>query len=211
MAGAASSSTKAGGARRRLAVEDRRTELIVACLNLIGSRSWEEVTMADVAEAAGASKPLLYHYFSTKTDLYLATVRWAADRLSEATRPDPALPPPVRLQRALEAHLDWIDENADAYRAVLHGGMSGHPAVRQIVEESRNDVTRRLAEGVGLQTPTPAQRIAMRGWVGFLDAACIEWLVRRDLSKAALVRLLASSLTEGPLQAATAGAHGRPR
>lgn len=203
------SATKADRGRRRLAVEDRRTELIEACLRLIGTRSWDEVTMADVAVAAGASKPLLYHYFSTKTDLYVAAVRWAAEGLGEATRPDPALPAPARLQQALRAHLDWIDENADTYRAVLHGGMSGHPAVRQIVEESRKEVTKRLAEGFGIPKPTPAQRVAIRGWVGFLDAACIEWLTTRDLSKAALVRLLASSLTEGPLQAAGAGPPAR--
>ncbi len=162
--------------------------------------------MADVAEAAGASKPLLYHYFSTKTDLYVATVRWAADQLGGATRPDPALPQPARLHQALRAHLDWIDDNADTYRAVLHGGMSGHPDVRRIVEESRCDVAHRLAEGFGLASPTPAQRIALRGWVGFLDAACVDWLMSRDISKADLVRLLASSLTQGPLRAAAAAA-----
>ena len=64
--------------RRRLTVDDRRRELLVACLALIGSRPWDEVSMADVASAAGASKPLLYHYFPTKSDLYLAAVRAAA-------------------------------------------------------------------------------------------------------------------------------------
>ena len=80
--------------RRRLSVEDRRTELMQTCLHLIGTRPWDEVSMAEVALAAGVSKPLLYHYFSTKGDLYVAAVRFAAHELSEATFPDPELPSP---------------------------------------------------------------------------------------------------------------------
>lgn len=74
--------------RRRLSVDDRRNELVEACLYLIGTHPWDEVSMADVAAQAGVSKPLLYHYFATKGDMYLAAVRSAADELSAATRPD---------------------------------------------------------------------------------------------------------------------------
>ena len=84
-------STQSTG-RRRLAVEDRRGELLQACLQIIGTKPWDEVSMADVAAAAGASKPLLYHYFSTKSDLYLAAVRSAADELRAATNLTPTSP-----------------------------------------------------------------------------------------------------------------------
>jgi AcrR family transcriptional regulator len=182
--------------RRRLGVQDRRNELTRACLQLIGTKPWDEVSMADIALAAGVSKPLLYHYFSTKSDLYHAAVRAAADELREATRPDPALPPRVRLLKALGAHIDWIDENAVAYRAILQGGISSDAAVEAIVEESRAEVVNRLAESFGFDSLTSAQRIALRGWVGFLEAACIEWLIARDISKAHLARLLAASVID---------------
>jgi AcrR family transcriptional regulator len=187
--------------RRRLGVQDRRNELTRACLQLIGTKPWDEVSMADIALAAGVSKPLLYHYFSTKSDLYHAAVRAAADELREATRPDPALPPRVRLLTALGAHIDWIDENAVAYRAVLQGGISSDDDVEAIVEESRAEVVTRLAESFGFDSLTSAQSIALRGWVGFLEGACIEWLVARDVSKAHLARLLAASVS-GALHAA---------
>jgi AcrR family transcriptional regulator len=172
-----------------------------ACLQLIGTKPWDEVSMADIAVAAGVSKPLLYHYFSTKSDLYHGAVRAAADELREATRPDPTLPPRVRLLTALGAHIDWIDENAVAYHAILQGGISSDDDVEAIVEESRAEVVRRLAESFGFDSLTSAQRIALRGWVGFLEGACIEWLVARDVSKAHLARLLAASVS-GALRAA---------
>jgi AcrR family transcriptional regulator len=187
--------------RRRLSVDDRREELLRACLQFIGTRPWDEVSMADIATAAGASKPLLYHYFSTKGDLYLAAVRRAADELREATRPLPELPVQARLLHSLEAHLDWIDANALAYRAILQGGISSDADVQAIVEESRAEVVIRLAESFGFDELTPAQRIAMRGWVGFLEAACLDWLPARDISKPHLARLLAASVP-GAIRAA---------
>jgi AcrR family transcriptional regulator len=178
-----------------LTVDDRRDELMQACLHLIGARPWDEVSMAEVAAAAGVSKPLLYHYFSTKSDLYLSAIRSAAHELSEATRPDPALPARRRLVKALSAHLDWIDEHALAYRAILQGGLSSDRDVQSIVEEARADVVVRLAEAFGSGIPSPAERIAFRGWVGFLEAACLDWLVARDITKPQLTRLLAASVS----------------
>ena len=180
--------------RRRLSVEERRAELLRACLHTIGTRPWDEVSMADVADAAGVSKPLLYHYFATKSDLYLATVAWAADELRAATRPDPSLPAGRRMRAALDAHLDWIDEHALAYRAVIQGGISSDSAVHAIVEQSRAEVVDRLAEAFELAHLTAHQRIICRGWVGFLEAASLEWLKTRSITKHELAQLLQTSL-----------------
>ncbi|GAC1374918.1 MAG: hypothetical protein NVSMB4_02760 [Acidimicrobiales bacterium] len=150
--------------------------------------------MADVAVAAGASKPLLYHYFSSKSDLYLAAVGAAAEELRAASTPPPDLSPGAALHQALIAHVDWVDANADAYRAVLQGGHSADVDVQAIIETSRADVVARLARGFGLRHISPAQQTVMRGWVGFLEGVCLNWLERRDLSKEHLVRLLATSV-----------------
>ncbi len=163
--------------------------------------------MADVARVAGVSKALLYHYFSGKRELYVATVTWAANDLRQATRPDPGLAVEARLQKALNSHLDWIDQNALAYRAVLQGGISSDPEVQAIVERSRAEVITRLAEAFALGDLRPPQRIALRGWVGFLEGACLEWLGSRGISKAELARLLAASMT-GVLRA-TEASQGR--
>ena len=186
------------GTRRRLSVEDRRDELLQACLDLIGTRPWDEVSMADVAEAAGASKPLLYHYFATKRDLYLATVAAAAEELREATLPNPSLPLADRMRAALDAHLDWIDAHALAYRAILQGGVSSEPRVHAIVEQSRTEVVARLAETFALDHLTPGQRIAFRGWIGFLESAGLEWLTTRAVTKDELAALLTASVLALP-------------
>ena len=150
--------------------------------------------MADIAAEAQISKGLLYHYFSAKPELYLAAVRRAATQLSEATKPDQSLPPRARLNAALMAHIDWIDEHAVAYRAVLQGGLSGDPEVQAIVEESRAEVLARVAQDSGLESVPPLLRTALRGWVGFLEGASLEWLASKAITKEELVRLVAAGL-----------------
>ncbi len=59
----------------------------------------------------------------------------------------------------------------------------------------RRSLVRRLAEAFGFSDLEPAQRIAFRGWVGFLEAACLDWLLARDISKSHLARLLAASVS----------------
>lgn len=150
--------------------------------------------MAEVADTAGVSKPLLYHYFATKSALYLTTVAWAAEELRAATRPDPTLPAGRRMRAALDAHLDWIDEHALAYRAVIQGGISSDGEVHAIVERSRSEVVDRLAEAFELDNLTSQQRIICRGWVGFLEAASLDWLTTRSITKHELAQLLQTSL-----------------
>lgn len=151
--------------------------------------------MADIAVAAGVSKPLLYHYFSAKPDLYLATVESAADELRAATRPDLTLPIGQRMRASLDAHLDWIDEHDIAYRAVVQGGISSDAAVQEIVERSRDETVARLADGLGWSGITHAQRIALRGWVGFLEGASLEWIATRTIPKHELADILTASIS----------------
>ena len=192
------SSAPARAKRRRLSVEDRREELLRACLDLLGRRPWDEVTMADVADAAGVSKPLLYHYFSTKNELYRATVIAAAEELRNATRPDPTLPVGPRMRAALDAHLDWIGAHAVAYRAVIQGGMSADVVVEDVVERSRRETVDRLAEAFGMEHLTDVQRIALRGWVGFLEWTSLEWLATKTITKTELAELIARSAAALP-------------
>lgn len=62
------------GPRRARSPEDkqqRRQDILDHAWNLFRTRPWGELTMTDVAEAAGLSKAALYRYFETKEALFL--------------------------------------------------------------------------------------------------------------------------------------------
>ncbi|MCA1690460.1 MAG: TetR/AcrR family transcriptional regulator, partial [Actinobacteria bacterium] len=56
----------------RLQIDERRRQLLDAGAALFAERAYEEISMREIAGAAGVSKALLYHYFPSKTDLFTA-------------------------------------------------------------------------------------------------------------------------------------------
>ena len=58
----------------RLQVDERRRQLIDAGSRAFGEHAYEDLSMREIAETAGVSKALLYHYFPSKIDLFKAAV-----------------------------------------------------------------------------------------------------------------------------------------
>src|SRR5271170_6359642 len=94
---------KLGGTRSRLEVDARRAQLVTLGIDLFAARAYDEVSIDELARAAGVSKGLLYHYFPTKRDFYVATVQEAARQLIERTTGhDDRATPRERLRAGLD-------------------------------------------------------------------------------------------------------------
>ena len=68
---------------QRLPAQDRRRQLLESAQEVFASQSYAKVGTADLAKAAGVSEPALYRYFSSKKDLFLATLRSTGPKLLE--------------------------------------------------------------------------------------------------------------------------------
>jgi AcrR family transcriptional regulator len=86
-----------GATGSRLSTDARREQLVALGIEIFSERPFDEVSIDDIAAAAGISKGLLYHYFPSKRDFYVAVIRSAADEMQVMTEPDPALEPRERL------------------------------------------------------------------------------------------------------------------
>jgi len=183
----------------RLAVDERRAQLVDLGAELFTRHSFDEVSMATIASEAGISKALLYHYFPSKADFFEATLRRAAEEIRLSTEPDPDLPPAEALAAGLGAFLAWIEENELAYRKFMQSATSVG-GVRTLMAEVREDTARRLREGL-TPDPTPQVRAATHGWLWLMDGVCLDWLEHRDMSRDEVQGLLLGSLL-GALTAA---------
>jgi AcrR family transcriptional regulator len=157
------------------------------------------VSIDDVARAAGISKGLLYHYFPTKRDFYVATVREAAQQMLAIVYPDKALPPIERLARGIELYLDYVDAHRVAYAALLRSGVGADPEVARILDHTRGEFMRRILEGLPVEKPPAKVRTTLRGFIGFVEAASLDWVEHRDISRDELRDLLIDFLA-GALQ-----------
>src|SRR5215208_3331054 len=89
----------------RLAPDERRDHLIRMGVELLGRRAYDQLSITELARAAGISKGLLYHYFTTKSEFVVAVLRQSREELERRITFDPALEPPARLDAGLDAFL----------------------------------------------------------------------------------------------------------
>jgi AcrR family transcriptional regulator len=181
-------------AYRRLDVDERRRRLVELGAGLFERHSYDELSMARIARAAGISKALLYHYFPSKQAYFAATLEQAAAELSAATEPDPALAPAEQLARSVDAYLTWVERHATAYRKLMRS-VGAVPEVREMIDGIRRTTADRIVAGIAGDAPvTPALRTAVRGWLWFMDGALEDWLENRDLDRRELRGLLLGTL-----------------
>jgi AcrR family transcriptional regulator len=184
--------------RIRLDNDERRAQLLQLARRAFSDRSYDEVSIDDLAREAKISKGLLYHYFPTKRDLYVAGLREIADELVQRCTSIPEDLPPIESVRAgLDAYLGYIQQHSRAFVSLMRGGIGSDPEVAQVVEGVRT----RLADELLEETPFVEQlgkdvrfQTAVRGWIGFVEAATIDWCANPRLTQVELRDLLTSIL-----------------
>ena len=182
--------------RARLALDERRAQLLDAGRALFNRRAYEEISIDDIAEAVGVSKGLLYHYFPSKRRFFVEVVRLGAEQMLALTEPagDDALPF-ERLRLGLDAYLRYVEGNARAFAMLMRTGVGVDASVRAILERARKTLVERIVRGIGdVPAPMPpALRLALRGWIGMVEAASLDWVEHeRDLPRGVLRDALAS-------------------
>ena len=176
-------------AYRRLDVDERRQQLLERGAELFTSHPYEELSMSKIASEVGISKGLLYHYFPSKQAYFEATLGAWADQLRERTEPDPDLPPVEQLKGSLDAFLELVEENAGAYRNLMKSA-AGVPEIRDLIEEVRRATAQRILDGIYPNGAPPKARIAVSGWLWFMDGACLNWIEHRDVERGEMRDLL---------------------
>ncbi len=191
--------------RVRMTPDDRRGQLLDLGVRLLSTRSVDELSIDVLAEEAGISRGLLYHYFGNKHDFHRAVVRKAADDLIAVTAPPSEGDPLERLTRSLEAYVDYVVANHAGYTSLVRAAAGGDQAMREIYDEARGVLTARIfevsdAEGGRLLdvfgvADDSAARLMVRGWSAMAEDVVLAWV--RDpegVTKDRLLAMLAAAL-----------------
>ena len=181
----------AAGARKRVRMDhdERRRQILAAATTLFLERPYSEVSVSDIAEAAGVAKGLLHHYFDSKRDLYLEVVR-------DVSR----IPLPVGAPAgdggdptwaaAIDALLAFASGNRELW---LRATTVGDDEVASIVDDSREVLAEQTIEALGLDD-TPVVRALVRGYGGLVQEVTREWLDRGRLTEAQAREVLVRAL-----------------
>ncbi|MFJ8939347.1 TetR/AcrR family transcriptional regulator [Streptomyces sp. NPDC102365] len=165
-------------AYRRLGVEERRSQLLDAALSLFAVRAPEDISLDDVAEAAGVSRPLVYRYFpGGKQQLYEAALRSAAQELEHCFAEPPDGPLTRRLANALDRYLAFVDQHDAGFSALLQGGSVVETSrTTAIVDGVRRAAAEHILSHLAVEEPGHRLRMTVRMWITAVEAASLIWL-----------------------------------
>jgi AcrR family transcriptional regulator len=155
----------------------RRAALVAVAAELFARKPYGEIYIQEIAEAAGVAHGLLFYHFKDKRGLYLAVLQEMVaeivdlhkPRADEQTREQ-------RLRGLFRRHIEYRRGHVHTMLAMMRAG-GQDPEVDELFERGRRAGAEFVFDLLGLTTePPPLLRIAVRGIMGMLDEATIDWL-----------------------------------
>lgn len=187
--------TTEGAATRRMSSEDRRDQLSDTALAVVAEQGYTGLTLEAVAERAGVTRNLLYHYFPRgRIDLFLAAVDEAGRRLTAGWVTDESVPLEERLAANFSRFFEHALAPSDAWLVHRQGILLGEPEVAELGERYRSVVIAAVSlNHFGTAEPPPLAHAALRSYLDFAERALDECR-ERGLEREAIMRLLADTL-----------------
>jgi len=188
-----------GRQQRRTA---RRAAMVAAAMDAV-RRHGPGVSVAEIAAAAGITKPVLYRHFTDRADLQRAVGQQAAAMLMARIAPALAADgePRAVVRAIVDAFLGSIEDEPELWRFVVHHPVERTPGA-EIVDDARAEIARMLTVVLSERLTaagrdTDGAAVWAQGLVGMVQSAGDWWLERRPMSRAALTDHLTAIIWGG--------------
>ncbi len=197
---------------RRLPPAERRDQLIDCALAIAARDGHENVAFEAVANRAGVTRNLVYHYFpGGRQQLLEAAAHRAGEQLSSGWITDSEVPLAERLAGNLNRMMDHAAEPTDAWQLYRQGRGSVDPFLLEIARSYRERVIDNIAlNQIGTTRPPVVVRIALDGFLAYVETV-IESAIEQDIPREQVMELVGGTLMSAMNAAAGASATGAAR
>lgn len=175
---------------------------------VFGQRPYDEVRIDEIAERAGVSRALMYHYFPDKRAFFAAVVRAEGERLFDATDvpADPGQSLFGQIRAGVLANLRYDEEHPHgAWAAYMGMGRAG-PVLRgldDLVDQANARQADRIIDHVWAAAGQPLDdtiardlRATVYGWLAFTFELCRRRVLDPTLSADFVAGTCAHSLLD---------------
>jgi len=174
--------------RVRLSREARIRHILAVSQRLFSTHAYDAIAIEDIAAEVGMSKGLLYHYFASKRDLYLATLRHVLAQMMQFTDIH------SDLHTGLSETLSMFEQYPGLAKMVLRAGIGSDDEVDALLATYRQQQLGRVYHGLGFSDSHPLVLLGLQGWLSLLEEVCMQWVLRPDVTREQVVLLLEQSL-----------------
>ncbi len=178
---------------------------------MFGKRPYDEVRIDEIAERAGVSRALMYHYFPDKRTFFAAVVKDEADRLYAATNtaPPPGLTMFEEIRMGVLAYMAYHQQNPEAAWAAYVGLGRSDPVLLGIDDEAKNRQMEHIMSRIGeVVSGIPGSsalkprverdlRVIIYGWIAFTFEICRQRIMDPTTDAERLADTCAHTLLDG--------------
>ncbi|WP_040807907.1 TetR/AcrR family transcriptional regulator [Nocardia concava] len=169
--------TKAGRPSARAAqAAETRQRLVDAAVELFAERSYDEVAVADICQAAGVAHGLLFHYFGNKRGIYMEAIRETSHRILQTHVVRPGISPVEQIREAFTAQFRYLAAHRGLALRLVLGGRGADPEAWEVLESGRWQTIEGWISLLGMDPQNKALRMMIRSVVGAIDEAAAYWL-----------------------------------
>jgi AcrR family transcriptional regulator len=163
----------------RLSADDRKKQLVKIGLMMLRTKPIHELSIDEIAGQAGISRGLLFHYFPSKRDYYVAVISAAGRRLLRVTKPAASLSPEQKLREMLVQFVAFIERRRPAYISFVRGAAGGDDFAVEVYDETRAGLTKRILSYIDApqiaDDPTSREYLQIHAWLSYTEDLAIEW------------------------------------
>ncbi|MGB2939135.1 MAG: TetR family transcriptional regulator [Candidatus Dormiibacterota bacterium] len=168
---------------------DRRAQIIDAATTVIANRGYAHTSLKDIADAAGVTPALIYHYFDSKEDLLLATMAAVQENLHRAVDAarERETEPFERIAVTVDEAAAQFDLHPEFFRLIydMYSAGLSQPSLRKKGLEMLEHGIQRQVEQIrayynelgGVEPPVPAEDLA-GAIVAAVDGIAVSATVR---------------------------------
>ena len=164
----------------RLPAVRRRHQLLDVSLEVFARQGFHGASMAEVAEAAGVTKPVLYQHFGSKRELYLELLDDVGQRLLEEVQKATASAGGPRQQVAsgFAAYFRFVADHENAFRLLFGGdGREADAEFADAVRRVEDAMADAIAALIDADIDDDHRRLLAYGVVGLAEATSRQWVL----------------------------------
>jgi AcrR family transcriptional regulator len=159
---------------------ERREQLLLVARSLFAERGFQATTMDDIAARAGFTKPILYQYFESKTELYREIVTQTASTLLASLRSavDAVSSPRAKIEVAFRVYFEMVVGETDAFRILFIHSHEGE--TRGVLRELEVGLVSFVEPLIAVRIKPDHRRQLAAGVVGIAERAATAWLIQQE-------------------------------
>jgi AcrR family transcriptional regulator len=121
-------------AQKRLPRAVREQQMLDSAVLVFSAYGFHHASMDEIAARAGISKPMVYAYFGSKEELFIACLHREGTRLMEALIrvAEPDLPPDEQLWRGLRAFFSFVAAHREGWSVLYRQARGQEPFVAEL-------------------------------------------------------------------------------